>query len=75
MPLYRRNLRFTPAILAAAALGLASAATPVHQAESDQHWPEAYRACVETCERQSPEDRGQGCMDIECNPLLGADQP
>jgi hypothetical protein len=32
--------------------------------------PDAWRACVAACERESPADRGQGCIDVECNPLL-----
>jgi hypothetical protein len=26
--------------------------------------------CAAACEARSPDDHGQGCVDLECNPLL-----
>lgn len=37
----------------------------------------AVEACFKLCEEQDPEDRGQGCIDLYCNPLfdLMEDEP
>jgi hypothetical protein len=36
----------------------------------DDQMPEPWTLCVERCEEEDPEDNGQGCIDLECNPLL-----
>jgi hypothetical protein len=36
----------------------------------DDGMPPAWVGCVTRCERTEPWDRGQGCIDMECNPLL-----
>jgi hypothetical protein len=30
----------------------------------------AWTLCALTCQKTEPWDRGQGCIDMECNPLL-----
>jgi len=36
--------------------------------------PPEYRQCVAWCERSEPGDNGQGCIDVECGPLLDSDE-